>query len=111
MSEPRDRTYIWHIQDAIARIEGYLVGVGRDDFLEKPLVQDGVLHQLQIIGEAAKRLSRSFREETAEIPWVDIAGMRDKIVHDYLGVDLDIVWQTAVRDIPALKRQIEALKW
>ena len=83
MSAPRDNSvYVRHIHDAIGRIAEYVETVTEAEFLETPLIQDGVIRQIQIIGEAAKRLSPSFRQQTSEIPWADIAGMRDKLVHD-----------------------------
>lgn len=108
MSAPRDDSvYLGHIQDAIARIESYLAGVTEEQFFEAPLIQDGVIRQLQIIGEATKRLSAEFREGTPGIPWRDVAGMRDKLVHDYMGVDLEAVWDSAIEDVPALKAKLE----
>jgi uncharacterized protein with HEPN domain len=77
--------------------------------MASPLVQDAVKHQIQIIGEAASRLSSTFRDRSSAIPWKDIVGMRHKIVHDYLGVDLLQVWETASRDIPALKQHLQQL--
>jgi uncharacterized protein with HEPN domain len=59
------------------------------------------------MGEATKRLSIDFRKKHSDIPWKDIAGMRDKLIHDYFGVDIDTVWDTIARDIPSLKEQIE----
>lgn len=109
MNAPReDSVYLAHIRDAISRIESYLDGVTEERFLETPLLQDGVIRQIQIIGEAAKRLSSDVRAAHSTIPWKDVAGMRDKLVHDYMGVDLDAVWDTAKRDIPALKNALES---
>jgi uncharacterized protein with HEPN domain len=110
MSAPRDDSvYVGHVLDAIDRIESYLHGVTEAEFLKTPLIQDGVIHQIQIIGEAAKRLSADFRGRTPTIPWQDIAGMRDKLVHDYIGVDLETVWETATREVPALKSELQNL--
>jgi uncharacterized protein with HEPN domain len=67
------------------------------------------MHQIQIIGEAASRLSAPFRTRSMTIPWKDIVGMRQKLVHDYMGVDLEAVWETAVKDIPVLKAELQKL--
>lgn len=104
-----DELFIRHIEDALELIESYLKGITQADFRESPLVQDGVLHQIQIVGEATKRLSSEFRSRMPGIRWADIAGMRDKIVHDYMHVDVDLVWETATRDIPVLKAALKGL--
>jgi uncharacterized protein with HEPN domain len=77
MSEPRDDSvYLGHIRDAIARIESYLKGVSEAEFLSTPMVKDAVMHQIQIIGEAASRVSSSLKTHSNHIPWRDIVGMR-----------------------------------
>lgn len=104
-----DLTYLRHILDAISRIESYLAGVDREAFDSTPLLQDGVIRQLQIVGEAVKRLSPELRGRTPGVPWRQIAGMRDKITHDYMGVDLEAVWLTATEDLGPLKHSVEEL--
>lgn len=103
----RDETvYIKHILDAISRIERYMAGISYEQFNDDTLIQDGVIRQLEIIGEASKGLSDVTKAHYEDIPWKDIAGMRDKLIHDYLGTDIKAVWDTAKDDLPNLKRKL-----
>src|SRR5207302_9046254 len=105
--KPNDSVYLQHILDAIAKVEAYLRGVDEPAFSKNPLIQDGVIRQIEIIGEAAKYLSLKSMSKHPRIPWQDIAGMRDKLVHDYFGVDIETVWLTAVDDLPIFKAEVE----
>ena len=104
-----DSVYLRHILDAIAKIETYLQGVDEQTFLAQSLLQDGAIRQIEIIGEAVKQLSQQLRDQHPHIPWQDIAGMRDKLIHQYFGVDLDKVWVTVIQDIPVLKQEVAAI--
>jgi len=100
-----ESVYLRHVLDAIARIEEYLQGVEEKTLHEQYLVQDGVIRQLEIIGEAVRHLSSELRDKCAHVPWQDIAGTRDKLIHDYFGVDIEKVWLMAREDIPVLKAE------
>lgn len=104
-----DLVYLQHILDAIAKIGIYLQGKEEGLFEQDTLLQDGVIRQIEVIGEATKRLSRELRNQYRHIPWQDIAGMRDKLIHDYFGVDIDQVWLTATEDLPLLQVEIEKI--
>lgn len=103
--------YIKHIRDALVAIENHIKGVSSEEFLRNRLIQSAVIREFEIIGEASKNLTPEYRKAHSEIPWKDITGMRDKLIHKYFGVDLEIVWRTAKEKIPSLKKQIfELLK-
>jgi len=102
-----DTVYLQHIRDAITRMEDYTRDIDEAAFKKQTLIQDGVIRQIEIIGEAVKRLSPSFRTSHDHIPWRDIARMRDKLIHDYFGVDVEKVWLTAKEDIPLLKAEVD----
>lgn len=107
MIEKDDSIYLQHILDAILRIEEYTREINYENFTQNTLIQDGVIRQIEIIGEATKNLSDAFRSKYSYIPWKDIAGMRDKLIHEYFGVDIDAVWDTVKKDVPSLKLEIE----
>lgn len=101
-----DIIYLRHILDAINQIEEYVAGLDREAFLTSRLVQDGVIRQFEIVGEATKNLSWKIRERYPDVPWKDMAGMRDKLIHQYFGVDIAAVWETVAQDLPSLKNEI-----
>jgi uncharacterized protein with HEPN domain len=103
-----DRMFLHHILDAVSRVEGFTVG-GPADFTESPMVQDAVLRNLEVIGEAVKNLSAGLRETHPEVPWSRIAGLRDVLIHQYFGVDLDAVWNVVENRLPELKRAVTAI--
>jgi uncharacterized protein with HEPN domain len=104
MRSPQER--LLDILEAIARIERY-VALGKARFLEDELIQVWMVHHLQRIGEAAARLGREFHEAHPQVPWRELVAMRNLLVQEYFSVDLEEVWETAVRDLPLLKAQIQ----
>lgn len=98
-----DIVYLQHIYEAIQRIELYLEGVTYDRFLASMMIQDAVIRQLEIIGEATKNLSLTVREASPDVPWKDLAGMRDILIHQYFGVDVTAVWDSAIDELPTIK--------
>lgn len=105
-----DSIYIDHILNSINRILEYISGKDREAFEADQLTQDAVVRQLEVIGEATKRVSKELRSKNPDIPWSDMAGMRDVLIHDYIDVDLGVVWKTASEDIPNLKALILKLQ-
>ncbi|MFB0533982.1 MAG: DUF86 domain-containing protein [Anaerolineae bacterium] len=103
-----DQVYLRHILDAIGKIESY-ISVGRDVFMSASHWQDATIRQLEIIGEATKRLSHDLRSRHVEIPWRRIAGLRDVLIHDYMGVDLVAVWEITQKDLPVLKQRVQTI--
>jgi len=103
-----DRSRLEDILEAIERIERYAAR-GRAAFEADDLIQVWVLYHLQILGEAARKLSDALRQRHPEVPWAQIIAMRNILVHDYFGLDVVEVWAAVERDIPDLKRKIESI--
>ena len=103
-----DRVYLQHILDAIAKIETYTAD-GREAFSRSTMIQDAVIRNFEIIGEATKRLSAQLRAQHPEVPWRVIAGFRDVLIHEYEGIEVNEVWNVIARDLPELKAKLEAM--
>ena len=98
--------FIEHIQECISRIKQYTKGIDEEGFLKNKLIQDAVIRNFEIIGEATKKLNDDFRSKYPEIEWKKIAGLRDKLIHDYFGVDLWAVWGVVENILPELESNI-----
>ncbi len=105
-----DLAYIEHILDCIRKINEFSKGLSLKEFRKNELVQDAVIRNIEIIGEASKKISSDTKQTYYKIPWKEIAGMRDKLIHDYLGVDVDVVWKTIKTDIPVLEKFISEIE-
>jgi uncharacterized protein with HEPN domain len=103
-----DRLYLVHIRECIERIEEYTSG-GREEFVASRLIQDAVVRNLQIMAESTQRLSDDIRVVNPDIDWRGIAGFRNVVVYDYLGLDVNRVWQVVERDLPKLMGQVATL--
>ncbi len=103
-----DVVYLRHMLEAIRRLETYAARVAREQFENDPLVQDGFIRQITVLGEAAGKISKEFAASHQAIPWPDITGIRHKLVHDYFTVDIDVVWDTATVSAPGLRPLVEA---
>jgi len=103
-----DGERLFDIAEAIERIKKY-AGRGKEAFENDELIQNWIVHHLQILGEAAAKISKDFRNRHADIPWSKMIGMRNIPVHDYFGIDVDVVWPAVENDLPALERKIHKL--
>ena len=109
MKQNRDLVYLGDILDAIRRIEDYTAGIKKKEFMEHLMMQDAVMRQIEIIGEASNSVSDDFQEKHPELPWFQMRGIRNKIIHDYRGINLQVIWDTVKNDLPALKKQVEGI--
>jgi uncharacterized protein with HEPN domain len=104
-----ERLYLIHIKECIERIESYIGNADKRKFLNSTLLQDAVIRNLQVLAESTQRLSDEAKESRQDIDWYRIAGFRNILVHDYLGLDLDTVWNIVVNEMPVLKRAVEEM--
>jgi uncharacterized protein with HEPN domain len=102
-----DRPYLLHIADAIGAIETYVAG-GRETFMRERLIQDGVIRNFEVIGEAASRISPTLRDVT-DVPWAMVISFRNRLIHGYWSIDLQLVWDVIENELPALKTAVTQL--
>ena len=109
-SKKDPKIFLEHILESIGEIEKNTKNISEDEFLNLVTIQDAVTRRLEIIGEAVKNLPISFRNKHPKITWKKIAGLRDVLIHEYFGVDIDLIWKIAHKDIPKLKKQIDKIR-
>jgi len=103
------KIFLEHILESINLIEEYIKGKNQVDFLESKQLQDSVIRRIEIVGETIKNIPEDFKEAYNQIPWKQITGMRDILIHQYFGVDLNLTWKVIEKDLPRLKKQIAAI--
>lgn len=101
--------FLRDIEESCIRIADYTAGLSRDEVFSDKMRFDGILHNFHIIGEAVKKLPTALREQHADIPWSEIAGMRDLIAHAYFALDLGILWQGIQDDVPVLLKRVRVM--
>ena len=104
-----DKIYLHHILHSITSILEYTQGMNDQDFYSNKLVVDAVIRNFEIIGEATKRVSLELRKTNPNVPWTKMAGLRDKLIHDYIKVNLQLVWDVVVDVLPDQKKEIEKI--
>ena len=109
MSERTDKDFLSDIQEAARRIAAYIAAMPYEAFLGDTKTQDAVVRNLEIIGEATNNLSTELRAKYPDIPWRGMAGVRDRLIHDYFGVNLDIVWHIVTAELPDVASRIEEI--
>ncbi|MEW9125058.1 MAG: DUF86 domain-containing protein [Thermotaleaceae bacterium] len=101
-----DKTYLIHILECITNIEDY-TKQGKEEFMYSRLIQDAAIRNLEIIGEATKKITPDLRNSYPLVPWREMAGLRDILIHDYFGVDLKIVWNVIEKELSGIKEEIK----
>lgn len=102
--------FLKHILDSIDFVDKYTQGLSADDFYASTEKQDAIMRRLEIIGEAVRNIPEEFRKQYPEVIWKQIAGMRDKLIHEYFGVDIELVWAVVKKDLPQLREDIQKIQ-
>ena len=110
MKKRNEELYLKDILEAISHIEAYTKNISYNQFSSDQMKIDAVVRNLEIIGEAAKNLSKHTKARYPDVPWRNISGMRDKVIHEYFGVDLEIIWKTVQESLLGLKKVIKKIK-
>jgi uncharacterized protein with HEPN domain len=105
----RDETYLLDILIAAKKALKFVEGLDRNGFEENEIIQNAVMRPLEIIGEASARVSKEFRKKHSDIPWAEMVGMRNRLIHEYFRIDFSAVWDTIHKDLPKLIELIEPL--
>jgi len=109
MTIDRNKLFILHIYDAIDKIEERAAGISKEQFLQDDVIQDSVVRQFEILGEAINNLSDEIKEKYSQIEWNKAVGLRNALIHGYFDVDFEIVWGTIKNDLPDLKTRINEM--
>lgn len=109
MKSRHDRLYLYDIMECCKRVADYIDGVREEHYHANPMLQDALVRNIEVVGEAVKNLSPEITDAYPHVAWSQIARMRDKIAHHYFRINLDVVWKTATDDLPALRLQIAAI--
>ena len=110
MNSKDDLVFVEHILDSIRAIENFSRNLSKEELTSNRLKQSAIVREIEVIGEAVKNISKNLKERYSEVKWKDIAGTRDKMIHHYFGVDLNIVWDIINKDLKVLKKQIIEIK-
>ncbi|MFH1717780.1 MAG: HepT-like ribonuclease domain-containing protein [Planctomycetota bacterium] len=104
-----DRLYLIHISECIERIESYVGQTDKQEFMDSTLLQDAIIRNLQVLAESTQRLSDKMKESESGVDFFEIAGFRNVLVHDYLGIEIERVWNILEKDMPALKSAVKRM--
>ena len=110
MTEKKEDIFIRHILENIEKIEEFSKGLSKKDLENDELRKYAIVRAIEVIGEAVKNLSQEFKEKHKDIPWKDIIGTRDIMIHRYFGVDSEVVWDIIENNLPDLKKKLKSVK-